>query len=173
MGQLSLTLAHIRTFWKIEAITNHFAIMKVFIILCIVIGIVADFSVGSPVEKQLQEKEVGNILHKIADFFGRKKREASVTGVNRFKREALAEEIEKQLQEKEVGNFLHSIADFFGRKKREAAVQGNVAIAELDGSDSVTGVDRFKREALAEEIKKQLEEKEVGNFLHSIADWLG
>merc|ERR1712038_1103258 len=129
MGQLSLTLAHIRTFWKIEAITNHFAIMKVFIILCIVIGIVADFSVGSPVEKQLQEKEVGNILHKIADFFG--------------------------------------------RKKREAAVQGNVAIAELDGSDSVTGVDRFKREALAEEIKKQLEEKEVGNFLHSIADWLG
>merc|ERR1712025_479140 len=129
MGQLSLTLAHIRTRWKIEAITNHFAIMKVFIILCIVIGIMADFSVGSPVEKQLQEKEVGNILHKIADFFG--------------------------------------------RKKREAAVQGNVAIAELDGSDSVTGVDRFKREALAEEIKKQLQEKEVGkNVLHEIADWL-
>merc|ERR1712025_1400102 len=109
MGQLSLTLAHIRTRWKIEAITNHFAIMKVFTILCIVIGIMADFSVGSPVEKQLQEKEVGNILQHLAETF----------------------------------------YEFLGRKKREAAVQGNVAIAELDGSDSVTGVDRFKREALA------------------------
>merc|ERR1712223_350391 len=50
--QLCLTFTHIRTYWKIEAIINYFVTMKVFIILCIVIGISAGFSVGSPVERE-------------------------------------------------------------------------------------------------------------------------
>merc|ERR1711979_21081 len=50
--QLSLTFTHIRTYWKNFTITNYFATMKVFIILCIAIGISAGFSVGSPAERE-------------------------------------------------------------------------------------------------------------------------
>merc|ERR1712141_641151 len=45
--QLSLTFTHIRNYRKIEAIINYFVTMKVFIILCIIIGISASFSVDA------------------------------------------------------------------------------------------------------------------------------
>merc|ERR1712018_1012152 len=90
--QLSLTFPHIRTYRKIEAIINHFATMKVFIILCIVIGITASLSEAKEGKKDAK-KGVG---HSAIQF----KREAKKPGVShsaiQFKRETTGQGAENE-----------------------------------------------------------------------------
>merc|ERR1712018_714923 len=89
--QLSLTFTHIRTYWKIVAIINYFVTMKVFIILCIVIGISAGFSVVPSAEREAAVQGAEHDLDRQKrDLAGDEDEDAiaEVDGVNRFKREA-------------------------------------------------------------------------------------
>merc|ERR1712165_33396 len=110
--QLSLTFTHIRTYWKIEAIINYFATMKVFIILCIVIGISAGFSVGSSAEREAAVQGAEHDLYRQKrDLTGNENDDAiaeldaveAETGVDRFKREAKKAKETKKKAEKGAG----------------------------------------------------------------------
>merc|ERR1712241_337093 len=93
--------------------------MKGFIILCIVIGISAGFSVGSSAE-----------------------REAAVQGAEH---------------------------DLYRQKRDLAGNEDADAIAELDGVEAETGVDRFKREA--KESKKKAEKGAGAKDVIHMGNW--
>merc|ERR1712223_146583 len=103
---------HIRTYRKIEAIINYFVTMKVFIILCIVIGVSAGFSVGSSAEREAAVQGAEHDLYRQKrDLAGNENDDAiaeldaveAETGVDRFKREAKKAKETKKKAEKGAG----------------------------------------------------------------------
>merc|ERR1712018_772205 len=119
--QLSLTFPHIRTYRKIEAIINYFATMKVFIILCIVIGITASLSEAKEGKKD-PKKGVGHSAIQFKREAKEEKKDAKKGVCHKaiqFKREAKEE---KKDQEKEVGGLFGKLAGALGAGLNAAGV---------------------------------------------------